>query len=282
VRDLQKIVIIIVIALAAYASYPLICEQSSPTPELPKEVSEGYLGFAEITVLVDNNPEEYLKSPWGVSIYVKTQDLSILFDAGPDPQALKENSEKLGVDLKTLDLAVISHEHGDHVRGLSYVAEVNENLTVYVPEHMSTSCKKWIRGLGLNVVEIESTTMISRGIAVIGELYGPPFEQALAINVKDLGLIILVGCSHPGVDNLVAKAAVDLKSKPYAVIGGFHLSGASLDRIRSASEKLVEAGLKKIYPIHCSGEKIRSFLEENYPEVYGGGRVGLKLIFRVD
>jgi hypothetical protein len=73
VRDLQKIVIIIVIALAAYASYPLICEQSSPTPELPKEVSEGYLGFAEITVLVDNNPEEYLKSPWGVSIYVKTK-----------------------------------------------------------------------------------------------------------------------------------------------------------------------------------------------------------------
>jgi len=250
--------------------------------ESPSETFDaGYVDFLTVNVLIDNNPNPHLSlaAPWGVSMFIETENLTVLFDAGPDPQALKENSEKLGVDLSTLDFAVISHEHGDHVRGLSYAAELNRNLTVYVPKHMSNQRKAWIKALGCNVVEIESTTVISGGIAIIGELYGPPYEQALAINVKDFGLIIFVGCSHPGVENFVAKAKEELDSKPYAVIGGFHLSGASLDKIKSTAKKLVEMELKKVYSIHCTGEEFRSYVKENFPGIYGNGRVGLKLTF---
>ena len=125
----------------------------------------------------------------------------MLFDADPDPTVLKENAEKLGLDLSKIDLIVISHEPGDHIRGLKYIAEImgDKPIKVYVPKHMTSSAKKWIRELGFNVIEIERTIVIAKGVAVIGELYGPPYEQALAVNVKGRGLVIFVGCSHPGV-----------------------------------------------------------------------------------
>jgi len=233
-----------------------------------------------VTVLIDNNPYGNLSSPWGISLYIETENLTILFDAGPSPEALKANSEKLGIDLASLDIVVISHEHADHILGLSYIAELNRNLTVYIPRHMSGSCKAWIRSLGFNISEVEDTTVISCGVAVIGELYGPPYEQALAINVKDLGLIVFVGCSHPGVDEIVAKAKEDLNSKPYAVIGGFHLSGASEEKMENIAKNLIKIGLKKIYPIHCSGGAFRRLLREKYPVVYGDGHVGLRVTFQ--
>ena len=278
-RKILKATLILFSALIVIgALYSWIHEEGHTKSEI-KISRIGSVESVEINILVDNNPNFDLKSPWGISIYVRTQNLSILFDAGPDSNALKENSKKLSIDLSNLDLAVISHEHGDHIRGLEYISEVNKNLTIFVPAHMSESCKNWIKSLGFKVIEVKDTTLISEGIAIVGELYGPPYEQALAINVKKLGLIVLVGCSHPGVDKIVSKAEKELSQNPYAVIGGFHLSGASLNKIREVAEALIEIGLKRIYPIHCSGEGFRKFLEENYPEVYEDGRVGLKISF---
>jgi len=278
-RKILKATLILFSALIVIgALYSWIHKEGHTKSEI-KISGIGSVESVEINILVDNNPNFDLKSPWGISIYIKTQNLSILFDAGPDPNALKENSKKLSIDLSNLDLAVISHEHGDHIRGLEYISEVNRNLTIFVPAHMSESCKNWIKSLGFKVIEVKDTTLISEGIAIVGELYGPPYEQALAINVKNLGLIILVGCSHPGVDKIVSKAEKELSQNPYAVIGGFHLSGASLNKIRDIAKALNKTGLKRIYPVHCSGEDFREFLRENYPEVYGDGKVGLKVFF---
>jgi len=278
-RKILKATLILFSALIVIgALYSWIHEEGHTKSEI-KISRIGSVESVEINILVDNNPNFDLKSPWGISIYVRTQNLSILFDAGPDSNALKENSKKLSIDLSNLDLAVISHEHGDHIRGLEYISEVNKNLTIFVPAHMSESCKNWIKSLGFKVIEVKDTTLISEGIAIVGELYGPPYEQALAINVKNLGLIILVGCSHPGVDKIVSKAEKELSQNPYAVIGGFHLSGASLNKIRDIAKALNKTGLKRIYPVHCSGEDFREFLRENYPEVYGDGKVGLKVFF---
>ena len=64
------------------------------------------------------------------------------------------------------------------------------------------------------------------------------------------------------------------------MIGGFHLAGASRRKIRETAENLIEMGLEKIYPIHCSGEEFRRFLKENYPKTYGDGHVGLKIYIK--
>ena len=101
---------------------------------------------------------------------------------------------------------------------------------------------------------------------MIGWLYGPPAEEALAINVEGRGLVILVGCSHPGVANIVAKAKNDLGVKPYLVLGGFHMMGASESGCRETVKRLIELGVERIAPIHCSGDMIRSILEEEYPQ----------------
>ena len=269
--------LLIALSLIYVISLPRWQKQYLPSYETRKI---GNVKSLNVTVLIDNNPYGNLSSPWGISLYIETENLTILFDAGPSPEALRANSEKLSIDLASLDIVVISHEHADHILGLSYIAELNKNLTVYVPRHMSGSCKAWIRSLGFNVSEVEDTTVISSGVAVIGELYGPPYEQALAINVKNLGLIVFVGCSHPGVDKIVAKAKEDLNSKPYAVIGGFHLSGASEEKMKSIANNLLNIGLKKIYPIHCSGAAFRKLLKEKYPEAYGDGHVGLRVTFQ--
>ncbi len=280
-KELQKAgvtVFVSAIILVAYMLYVTMPTRTSLPP--PLDASEvGCLESVEITVLIDNNPDGSLRSPWGISLHVTAGNLSLLFDAGPDPGALKENCERLSVNLTDLDTAVISHEHGDHVNGLGYVAEMNENLTVYVPKNMSEPCKNWIGELGLSIVEVQDTCVISTGIAIVGELYGPPYEQALALNVRNLGLVVLVGCSHPGVEELVAKAVEDLGCEPYAVIGGFHLGGASSEVVADIAEALVEMGLKEIYPMHCSGEGIRTLLRQDYPDIYGDGKVGMKLIF---
>jgi len=277
----KALAVTLLISVAALSMYVLMFSGGGEAPTQTVEIHElGYVDSVNVTILIDNNPGGPLKSPWGLSLYIETCNLTMLFDAGPDPEALKLNSEALKTNLTGLDVVVLSHEHVDHVLGLSYIARLNRNVTVYVPKHMSGSCKAWIRSLGLNMAEIETTTVISRGIAVIGELYGPPHEQALAINVKGLGLIVFVGCSHPGVDKIVAKAKDELNCEVYGVIGGFHLSGASLEKMRDVASNLIKMGLKKVYPIHCSGGNFRRFLRENYPQVYGDGHVGLKLSFK--
>ena len=134
-----------------------------------------------------------------------------------------------------------------------------------------------INQLDFDVIKINDTTIIQRGFAIIGELNGPPYEQALAVNVKDVGLVSFVGCSHPGVENLIEKATTDLGIDTYMVIGGFHMVSASEQQISDTIESLLELGVKKIYPIHCSGDTIRQYMEQHYPQQYGQGNVGFQM-----
>lgn len=245
----------------------------------PKPLEMGRVDYIKITVIVDNNLNVSLHSPWGLSLFIETKNVSILFDAGPSPIALKENSITLGINLSiACDLAVVSHEHGDHIDGFSHVATTNPNLTVCIPENMTQSSEEQIRNLGFNVKKYQNTAVIFPGIAIIGQLNGPPYEQALAVNVKNYGLVVIVGCSHPGVENIVAKAVKELDAyDPYLVIGGFHLATASERTISNTVESLLKLGVQKIYPIHCSGDDIRDFTIINYPDYYGDARVGSQL-----
>ncbi len=261
--------------LEFYTSSPLLLSQATESTQASSEF--GHVDSVNITVLVDNYPNGTLYSTWGVSMLVETNNLSILMDAGPSSFILEENAKALGKNLSLVDFVVISHEHGDHTDGLPYVAGVNPNVSVYVPTHMDNYPRTVMKDIGFNVVDVPETTILSSGIAVIGELYGPPYEQALAINVKGMGMVVVVGCSHPGVENIVEKAVNDLDVDPYLVIGGFHLAYASQQTINNTVTRLLELGIKKIYPIHCSGDQIRNFIKENHLEQYGEGCVGTQL-----
>lgn len=249
---------------------------------LPKTISKPvspYIGSVrnvELIVIVDNYPDPNgrLVNAWGLSILVRTPNYTILFDTGPNPDALEYNLRVLGIDPRSIDCVVISHEHGDHTGGLEYIASIKPGLRVYVPSGMNSYTKSWIRSLGFTVIETSNTTIIHDGVAIVGQLYGPPFEQALAVNVRGYGLVIIVGCSHPGVDRIVEKAFRDLGIKPYLVIGGFHLAGASIEKLEHIVRNLLNLGIEYIAPIHCSGTDIRELLNHKYREHYIECHVG--------
>jgi metal-dependent hydrolase (beta-lactamase superfamily II) len=149
-----------------------------------------------LVVLVDNNPyREGLEAAWGLSVYVEAGGARLLFDTGPDPGVLERNAGKLEVDLSKVDFVVVSHAHGDHTGGLRLLSSIKPGLRVYIPPDQSL--KRYVEGLGLEPVQVNSTVEVAEGVFVVKPLYGPPLEEALAIRTSR-GLIILVGCSHPG------------------------------------------------------------------------------------
>lgn len=254
-------------------------EQIATSLNQPKFDLESTVDLVTMTVLIDNYPNGILNAPWGLSILIETPDLTILFDTGPDPDALQENAETLGLSLNQLDLVVISHGHRDHVHGFSYIAEQNPNITVYVPKYMSSYPKQLISSLNATMVEIDSTYLIRDDIAIIGGLFDPINEQALAINVNGLGLIIFAGCGHPGAGTIVQKAIDDLGIQPYAIIGGFHLIEEEIEAITVLVDELLVKNLTKICPTHCSGDLIRTYLRTNYPSHYEEINVGYSTTF---
>ena len=260
------LLVAVAILTAIYTSIPRTLKTDSE-----KTSSEG----VRLVVLVDNNPyREGLKTAWGLSIYVETTTTRLLFDTGPDPTVLEENAEKLGIDLAKIDLVVISHVHGDHTNGLRLIASLKPGTRVYVPPDKSLT--SYVESLGLKPICVNTTTEIAKGIYVVKPLYGPPVEEALAIKTGK-GLVILVGCSHPGVANIVRQAVKDLETKPYLVLGGFHMAGATLQKAQQVVSQLTEIGVEKIYPIHCSGDTIRTLVDQ-----HKNSGVGLELAIQDD
>lgn len=288
-KSILKILIVIV-AILVVASIIILAFRKPAKREIIERRVGGKLSIkpskkpvgkrlVEIIVLVDNYPNpknKNLEVGWGLSILVKVGNHTLLFDTGPSGKLLEHNSRILGLNLSQVEAVVISHEHGDHVLGLEYIAKTKPKIKVYIPSKMRFYTKNWIRKLGVRIVEVENTTEILPGVYIIGQLYGPPWEQALAVNTSK-GLIIIVGCSHPRVENVVAKALKDVGGRVYAVIGGFHMVGESPVVCEKTIVKLLRYNVTLIAPIHCSGDTIRRILESKYPEHYLKAYVGFTL-----
>jgi 7,8-dihydropterin-6-yl-methyl-4-(beta-D-ribofuranosyl)aminobenzene 5'-phosphate synthase len=231
-----------------------------------------------LVILVDNNPyRPGLETAWGLSIYVELDGLSFLFDTGPDPSLLEANVAKLGADLSRLNFVMISHAHRDHTSGLKLVASIKPGIKVYIPPDPDLA--RYIRGIGLRPIVVNNTMEVSSRVYVIKPLYGPPLEDAVAINTSK-GLLVLVGCSHPGVVSIVKQALNDTGVKPYIVIGGLHMFGASVSEVEEVVTRLLELGVEKVYPLHCSGDEVREYLAHYYRDAYGEGGVGLEIAIK--
>ncbi len=238
-----------------------------------------------LTAIADNRTvSPKLKAVWGLSICVSARSrnrvLNLLFDTDTYPHVLKYNSKMLNVKLEKIDGVVISHDHSDHTGGLSLIPSYAPNIPVYIPLKSSHILKEKILSLGLRLIEVEDKYIVNDDILIIGGLEGQGVsEQSLVVIVKKLGLIILVGCSHPGVVNMVRRIYEELKIKPYAVIGGFHLEWSSYGEIKHIVNELISMGIQRIGPMHCSGEGIRDYLRNNYPEVFLDMKAGSTVTF---
>ena len=227
----------------------------------------------EITLIsvYDNyqvNPN--LTTAWGFGCIIKTPQELILLDAGGNSEILLSNMKKLGINLNSIKKVVISHIHGDHVGGLEGFLERNSNVTVFIPSSFPNSVKNMINEKGAKFVEISASRKISGSISTTGELYGPPKEQSLIIDSKK-GLVVITGCAHPGIVNIVKRAKKLMKKdKVYLVLGGFHHPPISC--IKEFRKLQVE----KVAPSHCTGDLVREAFRKEYKEnfiEYGVGKI---------
>lgn len=220
-----------------------------------------------ITIVYDNNAyDERLVTAWGFSCYINVDNVTVLFDTGGDARILLDNMAKLNLNVEEIDVIVLSHIHGDHVGGLFGVLELNSQVKVYLPASFPDEFKNEVKKYGCEVVEVKDAVKISHGLATTGELDAIK-EQSLMIAMSK-GLVVITGCAHPGVVNIVKKAKELTDMDIYLVMGGFHLTGASESTILSIIEQLKELEVKKVAPCHCSGDLARKLFKEKFGEDY--------------
>jgi 7,8-dihydropterin-6-yl-methyl-4-(beta-D-ribofuranosyl)aminobenzene 5'-phosphate synthase len=230
----------------------------------------------EITVVYDNNPYKAgLETAWGFSCLIRGTDKTILFDTGGDGSLLLRNMKALGIDPKEIDLIFLSHIHRDHVGGLRNVIERNPKVFVYIPKSFPDSFKGEVKYYGITLIEVQQPLKICEGVYSTGELGSDIKEQSLIIHDKR-GLVIITGCAHPGIVNVVNKAKDLFRSDIFLLVGGFHLGGKNKDELRKIAFSLKKAGVHNVGPCHCSGDAAREVLKEEYQNNFvnvGVGRV---------
>ena len=164
------------------------------------------------TILYDNTVfQAGLKPDWGFSCLVEAHNRTILFDTGSNGSILLENMDKIGVDLSAIDEVFISHPHFDHIGGLSAFLNENNNVKIYVPISL-----RGIRN-AKEIIHIDGPLELHENIFSTGEL--EHIEQSMAVKI-DKGLVLVVGCSHPKMENILQAASQF--GKAYAIIGGLH------------------------------------------------------------
>ena len=212
------------------------------------------------------NPK--LKTAWGFGLVIKTPFEEILFDTGGDSSVLLFNMKKMSIDPKSIDKVVISHIHGDHLGGLEGFLKENSKVKVYIPSSFPDSVRKMIKSYGAEFVDVSGPREISKFVFSTGEMYGPPEEQSLIINSRK-GLVVITGCAHPGIVNIVKKAKEMFPPKNvYLVLGGFHHPP------KEVIYRLKKLEVEKVAPSHCSGDEIRELFRKEYKENFIENGVG--------
>jgi 7,8-dihydropterin-6-yl-methyl-4-(beta-D-ribofuranosyl)aminobenzene 5'-phosphate synthase len=231
-----------------------------------------------IVIIYDNNEyDEKMEMGFGFSCLVKLENKNILFDTGGDSPTLLNNMNKLKIDPKEIDTIVLSHIHGDHVGGLSGFLEVNPNVKVYIPQSFPKSFKDEIKSYGASFADVSDSTKIFDGIYSTGELGTWIKEQSLIIKTEK-GLVVITGCAHPGIVDIVKRSKELMKEDVYLVTGGFHLGGAGDYEIKNIIESFRNIGVKKVAPCHCTGDRAISLFEEEYKNDFIKAGVGKTIL----
>ncbi|MCR5670580.1 MAG: MBL fold metallo-hydrolase [Butyrivibrio sp.] len=269
----------------------------------------------KVTVVVDNKSNNGVMGEWGLSILVQYADKKILLDAGASDLFL-ENMRKLGIDVKDIDHAVLSHAHYDHANGLPALLDNNDKAKLYLRESTAADCytkkfifKKYI-GIPRKMMAKYSDriTMVSGDYKIMDGVWLIPHktpgldsigrrelmfrktpkgwipddfahEQSLVLDT-DKGLVILNSCSHGGADNIISEVKATFPDKKvYGLIGGFHLFNKSETEIRAFAKRVRETGIEYVCTGHCTKERAFGILKEELGDTVNQMHVGYEIAF---
>ena len=231
----------------------------------------------KVTILYDNYIHtEGTKSDWGYSCLIEGTEKTILFDTGTKGDILMYNMRQLNIDPKKVDLVVISHEHGDHTGGLPAFFKENSSVTVYYPVSFSNKFVQSVEEAGAKAVPVDKPVKLCEGVYSTGEMRGGPIEEQSLIIESSQGLIVITGCSHQGIVNIVSKARSMFDKDIHIVFGGFHLLQHSDEAVNEIIAQFKEHGVTKCGATHCTGDRQIALFEKAYGSNFvkmGVGRV---------
>ena len=220
----------------------------------------------QLTVLVDNEIYlEGLRSTWGLSVYVEVErnglKRKVLMDTSGSYDTLIYNSSKLGIDLSAVEAVFISHWHGDHCGCLKDVLEVLKPETpVYVPSSNRSEVKAIEKAGGKAIICSKAKNFLE-GFLSTGCLGRWTKEHSLLIKLVNSEFILITGCAHPGVINIVKRSRDLIENfKLKAVIGGFHISSRREGLI--VGNFMKENNVETVSPCHCTGTDAKSAIAE--------------------
>ena len=261
---------------------------------LTKNGKRGGIAMLRITALMDNKPSENkaLIAEHGLSLLAQYGDRRILFDCGSGAHTM-DNAHRLGIDLKNLDAVVLSHSHYDHAAGYRDLTEAGLGSPLLCTGTHFFEPKFAVAGVcctdlsaGFDRAFLESHSIRQQEVA---DVYSPfpgvhlvsgfprvhDFEKiperflrrtetgfipddfadeiCMALEVEG-GLAVLVGCSHPGILNMMTHVRQVLGKPIRAVFGGTHLVEADGHRIDLTIHTLQDMGLEILGLSHCSGD----------------------------
>jgi 7,8-dihydropterin-6-yl-methyl-4-(beta-D-ribofuranosyl)aminobenzene 5'-phosphate synthase len=258
---------------------------------------------AQITVLYDAfGKASAMEKDWGYAAIIESGGKRILFDTGNNPDILAKNAKAKNVDLSRLDFVVMSHRHGDHMGGIPHLLRVHPMVRIYAPKEgfgvygadlPSTFYRKdpslspeqrYYDGAppavmrfgaawpGANFQLIDKNTEIAPGVHLISLVSDKPGtlelrELSLAIDSPH-GTVVMVGCSHPGIDKIV-ETATAINPRIHLVAGGFHLVASSDADIEKTVMSLRDRfKVAYVAPGHCTGEPTFTALKNAFAERY--------------
>ena len=225
-----------------------------------------------VTLMENTTACDNLRCEHGLSLYLETGNHKILFDAGQS-SAFAENAEKLGVDLREVDFAVLSHGHYDHGGGLEEFLKINNTAPVYISSHafephysangyigldLQLQGKEQLRSVaeetalaeGITLYQLEVVPADTAGLEMEeqGQRKPDDFRHEQYLLVEEGGKRILIsGCSHKGILQIMEAFRPDI------LVGGFHFMKITEEaKLAEAAKKLLEYDTV-YYTGHCTG-----------------------------
>lgn len=263
-----------------------------------------------ICCLMDNRAREGFAAEHGLSLWIEAAGKKLLFDAG-ESGAFAENAQRLGIELAQADAAVLSHGHYDHAGGMERFLELNAGARLYLRRgaeepHWSLSTGER-RYIGLSeqllasgrLVWLDGDFELFPGLRLFGTgpggelvpeansvLLGPDglsrddFRHEQSLMIEEEGRLVLIsGCSHCGIVNILRRCEELAGRSPDLVIGGFHLAipgtdGMDAEYVDAVAARLLARPGMRCCTGHCTGERslvrLRELMGERVRELNAG------------
>lgn len=245
----------------------------------------------KVHCLIENSASgSGLEAEHGLSLLIESGGHRILFDAGASP-AFAENAARMGIDLSTVDIAVLSHGHYDHGGGMLRFLELNTQSPIWASPHAvephfnaagkdiglspALTAHERFRFVPAAVFELAPGSTLHTAGTVPQAYPSPPngmstlrddirvpddFRHELYLLIEENGQRVLFsGCSHRGILNIVDHFRPDI------LVGGFHLMRTPLQELPPVAEALAQF-TTRYYTGHCTGAPAYHFLKSTLRE----------------